>query len=102
MPIKKIHVHRVREARMVFIDGVEGEDTVTHMSNRLPDMKVGLANDQLEETLLTIGKIATLNVVQTKQGWVYASALIILGLGALLVGLVRKTLHNWRYLRALD
>ena len=35
-PIKKTW-HRIRPAKMAFIDGVEGDNTIMHMSNSLPD-----------------------------------------------------------------
>ena len=38
-PIKKTW-HRIRPAKMAFIDGVEGENTIFHMSNTLPDIRI--------------------------------------------------------------
>merc|ERR1719478_984539 len=38
-PIKKTW-HRVRPAKMAFIDGIEGENTIMHYSNTLPDIRI--------------------------------------------------------------
>merc|ERR1719393_712144 len=48
VPIKKTY-HRVRPAKMAFIDGVEGENTIMHTSNNLPDIRIAaVGNNQLE------------------------------------------------------
>ena len=75
-PIKKAW-HRVRPAKMAFIDGVEGEHTIMHTSNSLPDIRIAAASNQMEKYLLYAGRFATLNVIQTKQGWMMAGGVII-------------------------
>ena len=47
VPIKKTW-HRVRPAKMAFIDGVEGENTIMHYSNVLPDLRIAAESHQLE------------------------------------------------------
>merc|ERR1719421_1230024 len=70
-PVKKTW-HRVRPAKMAFIDGVEGENTIMHMSNNLPDIRIAATKDnKWEAHLLLLGRIVTLNTVQTKEGWTY-------------------------------
>ena len=101
MPTKKTW-HRVRPAKMAFIDGVEGENTIMHMSNNLPDIRIGVQKDYLEDTLLAIGRVATLNIVQTKKGWMYASSLLVFFLVIQLFFIAKAVLQKRRHLRALD
>ena len=101
MPIKKSW-HRVRPARMAFIDGVEGENTVMHMSNNLPDIRIAAEKDLLEESLLSFGRVITLNTVQTKKGWMYASSGVVLFLLIQLFRIAKQVLKQRRHLRALD
>ena len=54
-PIKKMW-HRVKPAKMFFVDGVEGEKTIIHLSNRPPEIRVVAKKDSIEETLLMIGR----------------------------------------------
>jgi len=75
-PIKKTW-HRVRPAKMAFIDGVEGENTILHMSNTLPEFRIAEASNHIEEYALTIGRFITLNQIKTKEGWMIAGGLII-------------------------
>merc|ERR1719198_1266704 len=76
-PIKKTW-HRVRAAKMAFIDGVEGENTIMHYSNTLPEFRIAAPTNYIEEYLLTAGRIITLNNIKTKQSWMYAGGVIIL------------------------
>ena len=101
MPIKKTW-HRVRPAKMAFIDGVEGENTIMHMSNTLPDFRIGVTKNALEEKLLTMGRVLTLNTVQTKQGWITIGGLLVLVLLLQLISVAKAVLHKRRHLRALD
>jgi len=101
VPTKKTW-HRVRPAKMAFIDGVEGENTIMHMSNNLPDIRIGVQKDYLEDTLLAIGRVATLNIVQTKKGWMYASSLLVFFLVIQLFFIAKAVLQKRRHLRALD
>ena len=55
VPIKKTW-HRVRAAKMAFIDGVEGENTIMHMSNTLPEFRIAEASNYIEEYALVIGR----------------------------------------------
>merc|ERR1719198_1142642 len=71
-PIKKTW-HRVRAAKMAFIDGVEGENTIMHMSNTLPDIRIAATKaNNLEAQLLFIGQVMTLNQIKTKKGFMQA------------------------------
>jgi len=102
VPIKKTW-HRVRAAKMAFIDGVEGENTIMHMSNNLPDIRVAAVQDSVwEPHLLSLGRLVTLNVIQTKEGWTYAGGILLAGvvLQLLLVG--KAVMDKRRHLRALD
>ena len=101
VPIKKAW-HRVRPAKMAFIDGVEGENTIMHMSNTLPDIRVAVSKNVLEENLLLIGRVVTLNMVQTKKGWMYAGTVLVLFLLVQLFFIGKAVLHKRRHLRALD
>ena len=56
-PIKKTW-HRVRPAKMAFIDGVEGENTIMHMSNTLPEFRIAAPSNWIEEYLLGAGRCA--------------------------------------------
>jgi len=100
-PIRKTW-HRVRAAKMAFIDGVEGESTIMHMSNTLPDMRISLAKDKLEEYLLMIGRVVTLNNVKTKQGWMYAAGVLVAFLVLKVYMIASKVLQKRRHLRALE
>ena len=53
----------------VFIYGVEGEQTIMHLSNSLPDIRIAVHKNALEEQLLVLGRLLTLNMVKTKEGW---------------------------------
>ena len=102
VPIKKTW-HRVRPARMAFIDGIEGENTIVHTSNNLPDIRIAATKpSDLEEQLLLIGRIVTLNVMQTREGWKQAGMglLLLLALQVMFVG--KAVLQKRRHLRALD
>jgi hypothetical protein len=87
---------------MAFIDGVEGENTVMHMSNNLPDIRIAAEKDLLEESLLSFGRVITLNTVQTKKGWMYASSGVVLFLLVQLFRIAKQVLKQRRHLRALD
>ena len=102
VPIKKTW-HRVRSAKMAFIDGAEGENTIMHHSNNLPDIRIAATKpSDLEENMLVVGRIVTLNVIQTREGWKNA-ALGLVGLLALQLFIVAKAvLQKRRHLRALD
>ena len=102
VPIKKTW-HRVRPAKMAFIDGVEGEDTIMHMSNTLPDIRIAVTRDnKWEDQLLMVGRVVTLNQIRTKEGWTYAGAVILAILLLQLVLISRAVLQKRRHLRALD
>lgn len=101
LPIKKTW-HRIRPAKMAFIDGVEGENQILHLSNSLPDIRISAYKNAFEDKLLLLGRIATLNIIQTKQGWISAC---YVGCAAALLKLIfvaQKVLHKRRHLRALD
>jgi len=100
-PIRKMW-HRVRPAKMAFVDGVEGEKTIMHLSNSLPEMRVVAREDKLEDSLLTFGRVITLNTIKTKKGWLMVAALC---LGLFMVQLYfigSAVLQKRRHLRALD
>jgi len=101
-PIKKTW-HRVRPAKMAFIDGVEGENTIMHMSNTLPDIRVAATKDSnVEKNLLLFGRVVTLNILQTKDGWVTAGCVLV---GVLLVQLLligKAVVQKRQHLRALE
>jgi len=101
VPIKKTW-HRVRPAKMAFIDGVEGENTIMHMSNTLPDFRIAVSKNALEENLLLVGRVVTLNTVQTKKGWMTIGGLLVGLLLIQLVSVAKAVLHKRRHLRALD
>jgi hypothetical protein len=101
VPIKKTW-HRVRPAKMAFIDGVEGENTIMHMSNTLPDFRITVATNALEENLLMVGRVVTLNTVQTKKGWMTIGGLLVVVLLIQLVSVAKAVLQKRRHLRALD
>mmetsp|Transcript_45327 Transcript_45327/g.90495 ORF Transcript_45327/g.90495 Transcript_45327/m.90495 type:complete len:93 (-) Transcript_45327:226-504(-) len=87
---------------MAFIDGVEGENTIMHMSNTLPDFRIAVSKNALEDNLMMIGRVLTLNTVQTKKGWMTIGAILV---GLLLIQLVyvgKAVLQKRRHLRALD
>jgi len=100
-PIKKTW-HRVRPAKMAFIDGVEGENTIMHMSNTLPEFRIAAASNHIEEYALLIGRVVTLNNIKTKEGWMIAGGLIIVVLLAQLYFVGSSVLHRRRHLRALE
>merc|ERR1719421_382668 len=76
-PIKKTW-HRIRPAKMAFIDGVEGENTIMHMSNTLPDIRIAaVKNNKLEAHLLTLGRVLTLNMIKTRDGWMTAGTVLV-------------------------
>ena len=69
VPIKKGYA-RVRAARMAYIDGVEGENSIMAYSNTLPEMKIAEAKSAGLVTVgLMLGRVVTLNQVQTEAGW---------------------------------
>ena len=41
---------------MAFIDGVEGENTIMHMSNTLPEFRIAAATNHIEEYALMVGR----------------------------------------------
>jgi hypothetical protein len=101
VPIKKTW-HRIRPAKMAFIDGVEGENTIVHLSNTLPDIRIGASKNVLEQNLLLLGRIVTLNIMQTKEGWKSVGAV---GIGLLILQLLyiaKAVLQKRRHLRALE
>ena len=56
VPVKTILAHRVKPAKMVFVDGVEGESTITHHSNSWPEIRVMDPEDSLADYLLMFGR----------------------------------------------
>jgi len=100
-PVRKLW-HRVRPAKMLFVDGVEGDKTITHLSNSLPQMRVVAKKDALEENLLTLGRFVTFNVIKTKSGWIYAGGFVIFLCGVQLYFIGKAVLHKRRHLRALE
>lgn len=101
VPIKKTW-HRVKPATMAFIDDVEGEKTIEHKSNNLPDIRIGLHQNALEENLLMFGRVVTFNTVQTKKGWMQVGAMLVVVLLIQLYLIAKAVLHKRRHLRALD
>jgi hypothetical protein len=101
-PIKKTW-HRVRPAKMAFIDGVEGENTIMHISNSLPDIRIAATQESpLKGPLLLAGRIVTLNVVQTEEGWKQAGMVVCGLLGLQLLLILRAVVQKRTHLRALD
>uniref|UniRef100_A0A7S0J731 Translocon-associated protein subunit beta n=1 Tax=Calcidiscus leptoporus TaxID=127549 RepID=A0A7S0J731_9EUKA len=100
-PIRKMW-HRVRPARMVFVEFTDGEQTITHLSNSLPEMRVIAKKDTLGENLLIAGRIATFNIIKTKQGWMVAAFIGICLVAVQLHFVGSKVLHKRRHLRALE
>jgi len=101
VPIKKTW-HRIRPAKMAFIDGVEGESTIVHLSNTLPDIRIAPEKNALEQNLLLLGRIVTLNIMQTKDGWMRVGAV---GIGLLVLQLLyiaKAVMQKRRHLRALE
>lgn len=47
-PVRKAW-HRIRPAKMFFVDGADGEATITHLSNTLPDLNIAESADSFEE-----------------------------------------------------
>ena len=72
VPVKTILAHRVKPAKMVFVDGVEGESTITHHSNSWPEIRVMDPEDSITDYLLMVGRLVTFNTIKTKKGWVWA------------------------------
>jgi hypothetical protein len=72
VPVKTILAHRVKPAKMVFVDGVEGDSTITHHSNSWPEIRVMDPEDSIADYLLMIGRLVTFNTIKTKKGWVWA------------------------------
>jgi len=102
VPIKKTW-HRVRPAKMAFIDGVEGENTIMHMSNTLPDIRIAATKTyKWEEHLLVVGRICTLNMIKSKEGWTMAGGVLLVVLLLQLVLLAKAMMMKRRHLRALD
>jgi len=100
-PIKKTW-HRVRPAKMAFIDGVEGENTIMHMSNTLPEFRIAEQSNVIEEYLLVAGRVITLNNVKTKQGWMVVGGVLI---GLMLVKLAivaTNVIQERQRLRAIE
>ena len=74
-----------------------------HLSNTLPDIRIAATKaSKWEEELLAVGSILTLNVIQTKQGWIVAGGIVLLLLFAQLVLVAKAVLQKRRHLRALD
>lgn len=65
-------------AKMVFVDGVEGESTITHHSNSWPEIRVMDPEDSLADYLLMFGRLITFNTIKTKKGWVWAGGIAAL------------------------
>jgi len=101
VPIKKTWL-RVRPAKMAFIDGVEGENTIMHMSNTLPDIRIGVHKNAWEEGLLSIGSVVSLNQIHTKKGWTQFGMGVVFLLLLKLFSVAKAVLHKRRHLRALD
>lgn len=78
VPVKTILAHRVKPAKMVFVDGVEGESTITHHSNSWPEIRVMDPEDSLADYLLMFGRLITFNTIKTKKGWVWAGGIAAL------------------------
>merc|ERR1719478_160887 len=101
-PIKKTW-HRIRPAKMAFIDGVEGDNTIMHMSNSLPDIRIAATGTGgWEDTFLLVGRVMTLNMIQSKEGWTMAGGAILLILLAQLLLISKAVLQKRRHLRALE
>ncbi|KAL1525473.1 hypothetical protein AB1Y20_020330 [Prymnesium parvum] len=99
-PIKKTW-HRVRPAKMEFSDG-QGDDTILHLSNTLPEFRIAAPSNWIEENLLTVGRVITLNNVKTKEGWMFAGGIIIFLLVVQLYFVASSVLQKRRHLRALE
>ena len=100
-PIRKMW-HRVRPAKMAFVDGVEGEKTIMHLSNSLPEVRVVAREDKLEENLLMAGRMLTLNTIKTKRGWMIVAAFGLCLFMVQLYFIGTAVLQKRRHLRALD
>ena len=102
MPVKKILAHRVKPAKMVFVDGVEGENTITHYSNSWPEIQVVDAQDGLVDYALMLGRLLTFNTIKTKKGWMWAGGLLVVFLLAQLYYIGSAILQKRRHLRAVE
>ena len=87
---------------MAFIDGVEAESTIMHLSNTLPDIRIAVHKNVIEEKLLMTGRLLTLNMIQTKRGWMIAGSGLVLVLLVQLYFIGCKVLQKRRHLRALE
>lgn len=100
-PIKKTW-HRIRPAKMAFIDGVEGENTIMHMSNSLGEIRIAPHKNIFMDYALVAGRVLTLNMVKSTQGWMVAGGVLLFGAALQLYLLGSKVLHQRRHLRALE
>ena len=74
-----------------------------HYSNNLPDIRIAASKpSDLEEQLLLLGRIFTLNVVQTRQGWKQAGMGLLALLALQIVLVAKAVLQKRRQMRAFD
>ena len=74
-----------------------------HLWNTLPDIRIAATKaSKGEAELLSIGAMLTLNVIQTKQGWITAGGIVLLLLFVQLVLVAKAVLQKRRHLRALE
>mmetsp|Transcript_21119 Transcript_21119/g.59045 ORF Transcript_21119/g.59045 Transcript_21119/m.59045 type:complete len:117 (-) Transcript_21119:315-665(-) len=101
MPIRKTW-HRVRPAKMFFVDGADSESTLTHLSNSLPDMRITESVDAVEGAAILIGRILSFNMIKSKRGWMIlaAVALVVICIQVYFIG--SAVLQKRRHLRALE
>ena len=105
VPIKKTW-HRIRPAKMAFIDGVEGENTsACHATSQRPrpDIRIAApASSPWETYLLTAGRVVTLNTIQTREGWSYVGAALLAYVVLQVALTVKAVIQKRQHLRALD
>uniref|UniRef100_A0A7S4BJE8 Translocon-associated protein subunit beta n=2 Tax=Chrysotila carterae TaxID=13221 RepID=A0A7S4BJE8_CHRCT len=107
-PIRKLY-HRVRPAKMLYVlsppsdaETLSLDGLTTHLSNSIGEMRVTPPKDNLEENLLLVGRVLTLNVIQTKSGWTVAAVLALIAIGAQLYFVGSTVMQKRRHLRALE
>ena len=52
--------------------------------------------------LLLIGRVITLNIVQSKEGWLYAGCAVLALIFLQVVMITKSVMHKRRHLRALE
>ena len=101
VPKKTISAHKVKPAKMVFVDGVEGENTITHHSNSWGIIQIE-PGVKMADLALKLGQYLTFNTIKTKKGWMLFLGLVALFALVQLYYIGSAILQKRRHLRALD